>query len=96
MLKNHKASNHNDLKKTDSAPVSYLCQEYGKATPSGKGNSPRQVAVNSTQPAPIDDPELAAVVEAWSTLPEPIRARIVGLVEGATAQTGVRPARGKA
>jgi hypothetical protein len=30
-------------------------------------------------------PELAAVVAAWATLPEAVRARIVGLVEGATA-----------
>jgi len=34
-----------------------------------------------------DDPELAAVVAAWATLPEAVRARIVGLVEGATARS---------
>jgi len=36
------------------------------------------------------DPELAAVVAAWDGLPESIRARIVGLVEGATASAGER------
>ena len=34
---------------------------------------------------PPDDGELATVVAAWSTLPEAVRARILGLVEGATA-----------
>ena len=33
---------------------------------------------------PIDQ-DLAAVVNTWPTLPETIRARILGLVEGATA-----------
>ena len=36
--------------------------------------------------SPIADPELAAVVAAWSGLPEAVRARLVGLVEGATAR----------
>jgi len=30
------------------------------------------------------DPDLDAVIAAWATLPEAVRARIVGLVEGAT------------
>jgi len=34
--------------------------------------------------------DLRAVVEAWDRLPEPVRARIVGLVEGATASVGER------
>jgi len=33
---------------------------------------------NACQP----DPELSAVVEAWDRLPEAVRARIVGRVEG--------------
>ncbi len=33
--------------------------------------------------APVPD-DLAAVVAAWTDLPETVRARIVGLVEGAT------------
>ena len=36
------------------------------------------------------DPELAAVISAWPGLPEAVRARIVGLVEGATASVGER------
>jgi len=34
--------------------------------------------------------DLRAVVEAWDKLPEAVRARIVGLVEGATASVGER------
>ena len=34
---------------------------------------------------PMNDPELSVVLAAWSRLPEGIRARILGLVEGATA-----------
>ncbi|MEK6674241.1 MAG: hypothetical protein AABZ47_01145 [Planctomycetota bacterium] len=30
-----------------------------------------------------NDPELQAVISAWPGLPEAVRARIVGLVEGA-------------
>ncbi|MEK6676617.1 MAG: hypothetical protein AABZ47_13315 [Planctomycetota bacterium] len=33
-----------------------------------------------------NDPELQAVISAWPGLPEAIRARIVGLVEGATTK----------
>ena len=36
----------------------------------------------------LDDPDLAVLVEAWDRLPEAVRARIVGLVEGATASVG--------
>ena len=50
----------------------------------------------STDPALTDlltafsgkDPDLGAVISAWAGLPEAIRARIVGLVEGATAAAG--------
>jgi len=100
LLRNRKPGNDNDLRSGDPTPVSYLCQESGHTTPSGECNSPRQPAVNCSQalssnevkelPSPAlslegDDPELAAVVAAWATLPEAARARIVGLVEGATA-----------
>jgi len=34
------------------------------------------------------DPDLGAVISAWPGLPEAVRARIVGLVEGATAAAG--------
>jgi hypothetical protein len=34
-------------------------------------------------PARPPDDQLAAVLAAWPTLPEAIRARIVGIVEGA-------------
>jgi hypothetical protein len=66
--------------------VSYLCQESGHTAPSGECNSPRQSVVNCSPALPNDDPELAAVLAAWATLPEPVRARIVGLVEGALAR----------
>jgi len=36
------------------------------------------------------DPDLGAVISAWPGLPEAVRARIVGLVEGATASVGQR------
>jgi len=36
------------------------------------------------------DPDLGAVISAWPGLPEAVRARIVGLVEGATASVGER------
>jgi len=36
------------------------------------------------------DPDLGAVISAWPGLPEAVRARIVGLVEGATASAGER------
>ena len=34
--------------------------------------------------------DLRGVVEAWPRLPETVRARIVGVVEGATASAGER------
>jgi hypothetical protein len=34
------------------------------------------------------DPDFGAVISAWPGLPEAVRARIVGLVEGATAAAG--------
>jgi hypothetical protein len=36
------------------------------------------------------DPDLGAVISAWPGLPEAVRARIVGLVEGAMASVGER------
>jgi len=33
-------------------------------------------------------PDLEAVISAWAELPEAVKARIVGLVEGATAKGG--------
>jgi len=78
--------NDNDLRSGDPTPVSYLCQESGHTAPLGECNPPRQQAVNCSPALPNNDPELAAVVEAWDRLPEAVRARIVGLVEGATAQ----------
>src|SRR4051794_25796744 len=47
-------------------------KDFGKASPA--------LAVNG-QCATPDDPDLAAVIEAWPTLPEPIRAGIVAMVE---------------
>jgi hypothetical protein len=44
-------------------------------------------AQNDSDPA-LSREGLAVVVSAWSGLPEAIRARIVGLVEGATANVG--------
>ncbi|MBI1826923.1 MAG: hypothetical protein HY287_15890 [Planctomycetes bacterium] len=35
-----------------------------------------------------NDPDLASVVAAWSELPDAVKARIVGLVEGAFAARG--------
>ena len=87
--------NDKDLRSDDPTPVSDLCQESGHTAPSGECNSPRQSVVNCSQALPNDDPELAAVVAAWAELPEAVRARIVGLVEGATAQLNVKPMGGR-
>jgi hypothetical protein len=37
--------------------------------------------------ADLPDPTLAGIISAWPGLPEAVKARIVGLVEGATARS---------
>ncbi len=53
------------------------------------GDAPESVANCFTQDAPAD-PELAAVVEAWPALPEPIRAGILAMVRASVGQDSAK------
>jgi hypothetical protein len=42
------------------------------------------------QRAAWDDPDLAAILDAWRLLPEPVRAGIVAMVQAASARDAVK------
>ena len=61
-------------------PNQLIDKELGPNTQ--KGTVPRAAECAAF---PTNDRELSVIAAAWSRLPEAIRARILGLVEGATA-----------
>ena len=61
------------------------CENTGENDTSGGGGGAKSGAVEPVPPAsdPMTDPDLEALIQAWPALPEAVKGRILGLVEGA-------------
>jgi len=81
------ASSHDRTRQYTSKPVSnkgvathqHEAESRQQATPNVIRRPPR--ATKSATGALMDDPELAAVIDAWDRLPEAVRAGIVAMVK---------------
>lgn len=76
----------------ESNPKRRFCRPSPDESPEPGESSLRVVSPEPAHPLPTDsrstDPDLAALVAAWPTLPEPVRAGILALIEASKPKRG--------